>query len=254
MHQGAVSCTSPIHKAQAALAASAAPARRTPQSPAAAADGVRATRRNHNQGPASMVMPLPSANKAISSAPPATLPASADTITAEYNKPQGNSAHSMPTRPGAAPLCKPSLCARAHKKRPSVSSHCGWRARHSSSRPNAMAAIWRKVQSGRSATDCTVSLASDSREIKRVEALWINKAQAVLDLVKKAAAAKGVQVRTVVSKSDMVSQAIITAAEKNDCDLIVMASHGRRGFKRLLLGSETQHVLTHTSTPVLVLR
>jgi len=76
----------------------------------------------------------------------------------------------------------------------------------------------------------------------------------VLDLVKKAAAAKGVQVRTVVSKSDMVSQAIITAAENNDCDLIVMASHGRRGFKRLLLGSETQHVLTHTSTPVLVLR
>jgi len=34
----------------------------------------------------------------------------------------------------------------------------------------------------------------------------------------------------------------------------VMASHGRRGIKRLLLGSETQHVLTHSSTPVLVLR
>jgi len=75
-----------------------------------------------------------------------------------------------------------------------------------------------------------------------------------LDLVKKAAAAKGVAVRTLVSKSDMVSHAIITASEKNDCDLIVMASHGRRGIKRLLLGSETQHVLTHSSTPVLVLR
>jgi nucleotide-binding universal stress UspA family protein len=69
-----------------------------------------------------------------------------------------------------------------------------------------------------------------------------------------AGAAKGVEVRTLVSKSDMVSHAIITAAAKNDCDLIVMASHGRRGIKRLLLGSETQHVLTHSSTPVLVLR
>jgi nucleotide-binding universal stress UspA family protein len=97
-------------------------------------------------------------------------------------------------------------------------------------------------------------MAVDSQEIKRVEALWAHKAQAVLDLVKKAAATKGVAVRTLVSKSDMVSQAIIHAADKNDCDLIVMASHGRRGIKRLLLGSETQHVLTHSSTPVLVLR
>ncbi len=97
-------------------------------------------------------------------------------------------------------------------------------------------------------------MAVDSSEIKRVEALWVKKAQAVLDLVTKAAAAKGVQGRTLVSKSDMVSHAIIHAAEKNNCDLIVMASHGRRGIKRLLLGSETQHVLTHSSTPVLVLR
>ncbi len=37
------------------------------------------------------------------------------------------------------------------------------------------------------------------------------------------------------------------------CDLIVMASHGRRGLKRLLLGSATQHVLTHSHLPVLVL-
>ena len=44
------------------------------------------------------------------------------------------------------------------------------------------------------------------------------------------------------------------AARKHKCDLIVMASHGRRGIKRLLLGSETQHVLTHGNIPVLVLR
>jgi nucleotide-binding universal stress UspA family protein len=51
-----------------------------------------------------------------------------------------------------------------------------------------------------------------------------------------------------------VSDAIIAAAKKQKCDLIVMASHGRRGVKRLLLGSETQQVLTHSHIPVLVLR
>ena len=43
-------------------------------------------------------------------------------------------------------------------------------------------------------------------------------------------------------------------AKKHGADLIVMASHGRKGVKRLLLGSETQQVLTHSETPVLVLR
>ena len=47
---------------------------------------------------------------------------------------------------------------------------------------------------------------------------------------------------------------MIAAAKKHECDLIVMASHGRRGLSRLLLGSETQQVLTHASTAVLVVR
>jgi nucleotide-binding universal stress UspA family protein len=47
---------------------------------------------------------------------------------------------------------------------------------------------------------------------------------------------------------------LIAAAKKHKADLIVMASHGRRGIKRLLLGSETQQVLTHANVPVLVLR
>ncbi len=47
---------------------------------------------------------------------------------------------------------------------------------------------------------------------------------------------------------------IIQAAEKKACDLIMMASHGRRGMQGLLIGSETQKVLTHTKIPVLVLR
>jgi nucleotide-binding universal stress UspA family protein len=49
-------------------------------------------------------------------------------------------------------------------------------------------------------------------------------------------------------------EAIIDAAKKQRCDLIVMASHGRRGLAGLLLGSETQKVLTHSKTPVLVCR
>ncbi len=47
---------------------------------------------------------------------------------------------------------------------------------------------------------------------------------------------------------------IIAAAERNDCDLIFMASHGHKGFGALLLGSETHKVLTHTKIPVLVHR
>ena len=49
-------------------------------------------------------------------------------------------------------------------------------------------------------------------------------------------------------------EAIIDHAQRNECDLLVMASHGRRGVSALLLGSETQKVLTHTKVPVLVVR
>jgi nucleotide-binding universal stress UspA family protein len=68
------------------------------------------------------------------------------------------------------------------------------------------------------------------------------------------ARAAGVEAKAVVVRSDLVADAVAAAAKKHKCDLIVMASHGRRGLKRLLLGSETQHVLTHGTIPVLVLR
>lgn len=54
--------------------------------------------------------------------------------------------------------------------------------------------------------------------------------------------------------SDVPYEAIIQAAEEAGCDLIFMASHGRRGFKALLLGSEAQKVLTHSKIPVLIYR
>lgn len=49
-------------------------------------------------------------------------------------------------------------------------------------------------------------------------------------------------------------EAIIDHAKRQECDLVVMASHGRRGVSALLLGSETQKVLTHSTIPVLVVR
>ena len=91
-------------------------------------------------------------------------------------------------------------------------------------------------------------------DVKRVEKQWAEDGQAVVEAVKKTAATKGVAVKALTVKSDLVSDALISAATKYKVDLIVMASHGRKGIKRLLLGSETQHVLTHSHVPVLVLR
>ena len=50
------------------------------------------------------------------------------------------------------------------------------------------------------------------------------------------------------------SEGILDAARETDSDLIVMATHGRRGVNRVLLGSQTNEVVTHSETPVLVLR
>jgi nucleotide-binding universal stress UspA family protein len=54
--------------------------------------------------------------------------------------------------------------------------------------------------------------------------------------------------------ADSPWEAILAAARKAKCDVIVMASHGRSGLSALLLGSETQKVLTHSKLPVLVVR
>jgi len=64
----------------------------------------------------------------------------------------------------------------------------------------------------------------------------------------------GVECSTLTTTSDVPYEAIIEAAEKSGCDLIFMASHGRRGISGFLLGSETNKVLTHSKVPVLVYR
>jgi len=91
-------------------------------------------------------------------------------------------------------------------------------------------------------------------DVARVEQQWTDDGHAVVEAVKQAGAERGVKVTSIIARSDIVSDALIAAAKKHQADLIVMASHGRKGVKRLLLGSETQQVLTHSEIPVLVLR
>jgi nucleotide-binding universal stress UspA family protein len=79
-------------------------------------------------------------------------------------------------------------------------------------------------------------------------------AQAHVQKMAEAASAANVPCDTVTAFSFSPYEEIINAADKFHCDVIFMASHGRRGLQRLFVGSETQKVLAHTSIPVLVFR
>jgi nucleotide-binding universal stress UspA family protein len=79
-------------------------------------------------------------------------------------------------------------------------------------------------------------------------------AATVLAGVAQSAKASGVECATLHMPDRFPSEAIVECAKDKGCDLIVMASHGRRGLSKLLLGSETMRVLTHSSVPVLVCR
>lgn len=75
-----------------------------------------------------------------------------------------------------------------------------------------------------------------------------------LDFVRREAAAHGLMLETKQVESGEPWKAIVDTAEQSGCDLIVMASHGRKGLSALIFGSETQGVLTHCDIPVLVYR
>ena len=80
------------------------------------------------------------------------------------------------------------------------------------------------------------------------------RARACLEQVAESAREQGVVYETLIVEHEDPYQAIIEAARIHHCDLIAMASHGRRGMRGMLLGSETQKVLTHSTLPVLVYR
>jgi nucleotide-binding universal stress UspA family protein len=79
-------------------------------------------------------------------------------------------------------------------------------------------------------------------------------AETYLAAIEKAAGREGVACEVVYEKNDYPYETIIRVAREKHCDLIMMASHGRRGVGALLIGSETQKVLTHSKIPVLVYR
>jgi len=88
-------------------------------------------------------------------------------------------------------------------------------------------------------------------EYKKHAELQANK---VLGAVSAAPKSAGVACDTLHVEHEQIYRAIIEAAEARRCDLIVMASHGRRGVSAVVLGSETVKVLTHSKIPVLVYR
>ena len=89
---------------------------------------------------------------------------------------------------------------------------------------------------------------------KRFDEQNAKRSSALLESVKTSADKAGVRCDCVAVVNDLPYDAIIKQARKGKCDLIMMASHGRRGLSSLLLGSETSKVLTHSNIPVLVVR
>lgn len=82
----------------------------------------------------------------------------------------------------------------------------------------------------------------------------IGEAEAILASAARIGAAHGVTIEGHFLFAADPYKAIVDEAQRRGCDLIVMASHGRRGLESLLIGSETQKVLTHCRIPVLVVR
>ena len=95
---------------------------------------------------------------------------------------------------------------------------------------------------------------TDAGTRERLIATAEQQGRAIVDPLVAEAAAAGVTAEAVATPCATVHDGIIAAATHHGCDLIFMASHGRRGIGALLLGSETQKVLTHSKIPVLVHR
>ena len=99
-----------------------------------------------------------------------------------------------------------------------------------------------------------VGAISDSHVARAIHERLDEAAKEILDEAEAVARGAGIECQRVVLVGDKPYELIIQAAEANGCDLIFMASHGRRGVNALLMGSETNKVLTHSKIPVLVYR
>jgi len=86
------------------------------------------------------------------------------------------------------------------------------------------------------------------------EAMARNAAHKILEACEERSRSAGIEFESVHVADSEPAEGIIATAREKDCDLIVMASHGRRGLKRMMLGSQTSEVLAYGTVPVLVLR
>ncbi len=90
--------------------------------------------------------------------------------------------------------------------------------------------------------------------VEKYEETAAANAKDILNRAQAAASQAGVDVELHHVMDRHPAEGILEEAKTRGCDLIVMASHGRRGFSRLVLGSETNEVITHSEVPVLVVR
>jgi nucleotide-binding universal stress UspA family protein len=93
-----------------------------------------------------------------------------------------------------------------------------------------------------------------SNPVETYEEMATKSAQKILSAAKTAAQRAGIECETLHLRDCVPAEGIIETANEKGCDLIVMASHGRRGLNRLVLGSQTVEVLAYSKVPVLVLR
>ena len=96
--------------------------------------------------------------------------------------------------------------------------------------------------------------AFDEEFLQGIEARARALAQKRVDTIGKMAKVAGTPFAALVTKAYTTYEGIIAAAKKHKCDVIFMASHGRRGLSKLIMGSVTQKVLTHSVIPVVVYR
>lgn len=98
------------------------------------------------------------------------------------------------------------------------------------------------------------SMFIDERSYAKAERAFLATGEQHVAQIAKAARRAGVPFQPLVARTGATYEGILDAARGRKCDVIFMASHGRRGLKGLLLGSVTQQVLTHSRIPVLVYR
>jgi nucleotide-binding universal stress UspA family protein len=108
------------------------------------------------------------------------------------------------------------------------------------------------------ATESWISIASGEMAmafpIEDYEKSCAEGAAKILGAVSERAGKIGIACKTLHVKDQFAAEGILEAAKSLGCDLIVMASHGRRGLPRLLLGSQSNKVVTHSAVPVLICR